>query len=60
MNWLGSLGNRVIVRQDKRVVITQEPKKTALKMGENLVQGDRPIVAYRRRREQLIEEANSQ
>jgi len=60
VNWLGSLGNRVIVRQDKRVVITQEPKKTALKMGENLVQGDRPIVAYRQRREQLIEEANSQ
>lgn len=60
VNWLGKLGNRVIVRQDKRVVITQEPKKTALKMGENLVQGDRPIVAYRQRREQLIEEANSQ
>jgi phenylpropionate dioxygenase-like ring-hydroxylating dioxygenase large terminal subunit len=60
VNWLGSLGNRVIVRQDKRVVITQEPKKTALKMGENLVQGDRPIVAYRQRRDQLIEEANSQ
>ena len=60
VNWLGKLGNRVIVRQDKRVVITQEPKKTALKMGENLVQGDRPIVAYRQRREQLIEEANRQ
>lgn len=60
VNWLGSLGNRVIVRQDKRVVITQEPKKTALRMGENLVQADRPIVAYRQARERLIDEATQQ
>ncbi len=60
VSWLGAQANRVIVRQDKRVVITQQPKKTALKMGENLVQADRPIVAYRRRREQLIEEARTQ
>jgi phenylpropionate dioxygenase-like ring-hydroxylating dioxygenase large terminal subunit len=58
ISWMGAQGNRVIVRQDKRVVITQQPKKTFLKMGENLFQADRPIVVYRQRREQLIEEAS--
>lgn len=56
VNWLGRLGNIVILRQDKRVVVTQEPKKTWLRMGEYLVQGDRPIVLYRQRREELIRE----
>jgi len=57
VNWVGRLGNLVILRQDKRVVITQEPRKTWLKMGEYLVQGDRPIVLYRQRREELFREA---
>lgn len=55
VGWLGNLSNRVILRQDKRVVITQQPKKTALQMGENLFQGDRPIVMYRQRRQRLME-----
>jgi phenylpropionate dioxygenase-like ring-hydroxylating dioxygenase large terminal subunit len=54
---LGNLGNRIILGQDKRVVLTQQPKKTALDMGEKLFQADRPIVAYRQRRKELIEEA---
>ncbi len=37
------------------MVVTQLPKRTTLKMGEKLIQGDFPIVAYRRRREELIE-----
>ncbi len=53
-NWLGALGNLVIERQDKRVVITQRPKRSALRIGETLIPGDGPIVAYRRRREELI------
>jgi phenylpropionate dioxygenase-like ring-hydroxylating dioxygenase large terminal subunit len=56
---LSNLGNRIIVGQDKRVVITQQPKKTALAMGERLFQADRPIVAYRQRRKELIEEAQA-
>jgi phenylpropionate dioxygenase-like ring-hydroxylating dioxygenase large terminal subunit len=51
--------NRLILSQDKRVVITQQPKKTWLRMGENLVQGDRPIVEYRTRRQELIDEAKA-
>jgi phenylpropionate dioxygenase-like ring-hydroxylating dioxygenase large terminal subunit len=50
------VGNRKILNQDKRVVITQRPKKTALKMEEKLIQGDRPIIEYRRRRQALLEE----
>jgi phenylpropionate dioxygenase-like ring-hydroxylating dioxygenase large terminal subunit len=54
-NLISLLGNRVIVRQDRRVVVTQQPKRTELKMGERLFQADRPIVMYRRRREELME-----
>ena len=57
---VSNLGNRIILGQDKRVVLTQEPKKTWLSMGEKLFQADRPIVAYRQRRKELIEEAKGQ
>jgi phenylpropionate dioxygenase-like ring-hydroxylating dioxygenase large terminal subunit len=57
---VSNLGNRIILRQDKRVVLTQQPKKTWLDMGEKLFQADRPIVAYRQRRKELIEEASGQ
>jgi len=52
------IGNKKILRQDKRVVITQIPKKTSLKIGENLIQGDLPIIEFRRKREELIKENN--
>lgn len=59
-DWIGALGNLVIERQDKRVVETQRPGRTSLHMDEKLIQGDRPIVEYRRRRLQLQEEQNRQ
>lgn len=49
--------NRRVLRQDQRVVETQTPLRSRLKMGEKLVQADYPIVAYRRRREELIASA---
>ena len=49
--------NLYILHQDRRVVITQRPKRSELRMGENLIQGDRPIVEYRRRRQALINAA---
>ena len=55
INWFGVRFSKIIVRQDKRVVITQQPKKSFLKMGENLITGDLPIVKYRMRRQELIE-----
>jgi phenylpropionate dioxygenase-like ring-hydroxylating dioxygenase large terminal subunit len=55
MGWTGSLANLVIERQDRRVVITQRPKRSDLNVGETLISGDHPIVVYRRRRRILIE-----
>ena len=57
VNRLSMPTNTIIAHQDRRVVVTQLPKRTTLKMGEKLIQGDFPIVAYRRRREELIEAA---
>lgn len=54
VNYLGSLMNKVIERQDRRVVITQQPKRSRLKMEEKLVQGDLPVIVYRKLREELI------
>jgi phenylpropionate dioxygenase-like ring-hydroxylating dioxygenase large terminal subunit len=53
--WLGSLGNLVIERQDRRVVITQRPPRPDLGIGEILIQGDSPIVLYQKIRRALIE-----
>lgn len=51
--FFGKFGNRLIERQDKRVVITQKPKASSLKSEEKLIPGDRPIIEYRRKREYL-------
>jgi phenylpropionate dioxygenase-like ring-hydroxylating dioxygenase large terminal subunit len=45
--------NRLVAHQDRRVVETQRPRPSALRMDERLIRGDRPIVEYRRRREEL-------
>jgi hypothetical protein len=60
VNWLANRFNLKILHQDRRVVLTQQPTKTRLKMGENLFQGDRPIVFYRKRREELLSENNQE
>ena len=52
----GALGNLVIARQDKWVVETQQPRRSGLKIGETLIPGDSPIIAYRRRRRELIQQ----
>ena len=52
---LGAIMNRIILHQDRRVVLTQLPKKSEFKMKENLVQGDLPILEFRKRRDQLRE-----
>ena len=56
-NFVANLGNLFIERQDKRVVITQQPKRSTWHMDEILIQGDSPIIQYRRRRYELIEQA---
>ncbi|MDA3846913.1 MAG: aromatic ring-hydroxylating dioxygenase subunit alpha [Vallitaleaceae bacterium] len=55
---ISNIFNRVILHQDRRVVLTQVPKKTELAMGENLIPGDLPIIEFRKRRKLLKETAN--
>ena len=45
--------NVYIAHEDRRVVITQQPKASGLKIGEILIQGDLPIIEYRRKRAAL-------
>jgi phenylpropionate dioxygenase-like ring-hydroxylating dioxygenase large terminal subunit len=52
--------NLLVARQDRRVVVTQMPKRSDLKIGETLIQGDGPIIEYRKRRRALIEESGQQ
>jgi phenylpropionate dioxygenase-like ring-hydroxylating dioxygenase large terminal subunit len=54
VGFFGNLSNIYIERQDRRVVITQRPFRTELRMGEKLIPGDAPVIEYRRRRELLI------
>ncbi len=56
----GSFMNKIIERQDKRVVETQLPKASTLYMKENLVSADFPIIEYRRRRGELIRESENE
>jgi phenylpropionate dioxygenase-like ring-hydroxylating dioxygenase large terminal subunit len=45
--------NLYIAHEDRRVVITQQPKASGMKIGEILIQGDLPIIEYRRKRAEL-------
>jgi phenylpropionate dioxygenase-like ring-hydroxylating dioxygenase large terminal subunit len=58
MNFIGIVASIIILRQDKRIVLTQIPRKTTLKMGEHLIQGDSPIIEYRKHRQELLDAGN--
>lgn len=53
VNKFSSVSNKIILHQDRKVVLTQLPIRSELKMGENLIQGDLPIIEYRKKREDL-------
>jgi phenylpropionate dioxygenase-like ring-hydroxylating dioxygenase large terminal subunit len=53
-NYIGKVSSIIILRQDKRVVITQKPKKSMLKIDERLIMGDKPIIEYRKHRDELM------
>jgi phenylpropionate dioxygenase-like ring-hydroxylating dioxygenase large terminal subunit len=57
VNRVGLFYSKVILHQDRRVVLTQQPRRTWLKMGENLLQADLPIVEFRRMCEGRIQAA---
>lgn len=50
---ISNIFNKVILHQDRRVVLTQLPKKSELRMDENLIPGDLPIVEFRKKRQEL-------
>ncbi len=50
---LGMPMNIYIAHEDRRVVVTHQPQVSGLKIGEILIQGDLPIIEYRRKRDQL-------
>jgi len=45
--------NVYIAHQDRRVVVTHQPQPSSMDIGEKLIQGDLPIIAYRKRRAEL-------
>ena len=49
----GKYMNKIIERQDKRVVITQKPKASSYRSGEKLLMGDGPIILYRKIRDDM-------
>ena len=51
--WTGKVASIVIERQDKRVVESQLPNISQWKSDEKLIKGDKPIIEYRRMRDQL-------
>jgi phenylpropionate dioxygenase-like ring-hydroxylating dioxygenase large terminal subunit len=55
MNYTGKISSKIILRQDKRVVVTQLPKKSGYRINEQLIMGDRPIIEYRKHRQELLE-----
>jgi len=58
-NCAGKISSKVILRQDKRVVVTQLPVKSELKMDERLIMGDKPVIEYRKHRQELIDSNHS-
>jgi len=53
VNFIMRIFDNIILMQDRKVVITQIPKKSELKMGEKLIKADGPIIKYREIRERL-------
>ncbi len=56
VGWVANLFNLRILREDKEVVLTQQPRRSHLKMGERLIPGDLPIVVFRRYRAEHLGE----
>ncbi len=53
IGFVGKIYSKIILRQDKRVVVTQLPKVSEVSMGEKLIAGDRPIAEFRKRRKEI-------
>jgi phenylpropionate dioxygenase-like ring-hydroxylating dioxygenase large terminal subunit len=54
-DFFSNRSNILIERQDRRVVVTQRPYRSDLRIGEKFIPGDGPVIEYRRQRQALIE-----
>jgi phenylpropionate dioxygenase-like ring-hydroxylating dioxygenase large terminal subunit len=52
--------NVYIAHQDRRVVVTHQPQPSSMNSGEKLIQGDIPIIEYRKRRAALKAQAKEE
>ncbi len=59
IGFAGKIYSKMILKQDKRVVVTQIPKISQASMREKLIPGDRPIAEFRKRRDSLKKKNNS-
>ncbi len=57
ITWFGMPMNLIIAHQDRRVVITHKPQPSSFKSDEKLIQGDLPIIEYRKKRSDLKAQA---
>jgi len=53
VNAMSTFSNKYILHQDRKIVLTQLPIKSELAMNEKLIQGDAPIIEYRKKRQAL-------
>jgi phenylpropionate dioxygenase-like ring-hydroxylating dioxygenase large terminal subunit len=60
ITWIGMPMNLIIAHQDRRVVITHKPQPSSLMSDEKLIQGDLPIIQYRKKRAALKELAKTE
>ncbi|MBN2793869.1 MAG: aromatic ring-hydroxylating dioxygenase subunit alpha [Clostridia bacterium] len=54
LGYISNYFNKIILHQDRDVVMTQIPDRTDLKMHEKLIPGDLPIIEYRKKRNALL------
>ena len=52
--YVGNLYNRYVLSEDKRIILSQRPKKAGLDVGERFIPGDRPIALYLKHRRDLV------
>jgi len=54
LTWIFMPYNLKIAHEDRRVVVTHDPPVSNYRSDENLIQGDLPIIEYRKRRDELL------
>ena len=57
LGWLMSLSNRLILNQDRRVVVTQTPAASSDAQGDQLIAADRAVAQFRRFHARLLNRA---